>query len=145
VVTPSRAGFPRTARILRPGEFARVYEGRCSAAAGLLILYATPREDLATESRVGLSVSRRIGKAVLRNRWKRRLREAFRSVRSRLPPGTDYVIVVRSGDPGVGAAAARQIEATVESLAARVTGRRGYPTPPPLRPGADRPRRGRGR
>lgn len=141
---PNRNEFPRTARILSSADFARVYDRRCSAAAGPLVLYAAPRDDAVTGSRVGLSVSRRIGNAVVRNRWKRRLREAFRLVRSRLPTGTDYVIVVRSGEPGLGAEAARRTEAAIESLAARVTGRPGYPTPPP--PG-DRgpPRRGRRR
>ncbi|MFM1905179.1 MAG: hypothetical protein RLZZ440_3079 [Planctomycetota bacterium] len=141
---PSRQGFPRAVRILSPADFSRVYERRCSAAAGPLVLYAAPRADADANPRVGLSVSRRIGNAVMRNRWKRRLREAFRLVRSRLPTGTDYVIVVRSGDPGRGAAAAEQAGAAIESLASRVTGRPGYPAPPP-RAGDRRPRRGRGR
>lgn len=138
-----RDDFPRAARIRSPADFARVYDRRCSAAAGPLVLYAAPREDATADARVGLSVSRRIGNAVVRNRWKRRLREAFRLVRSRLPAGTDYVIVVRSGDPGLGAEAARQTEAAIESLVARVTGRSGYPAPPPA--GDGRPRRGRRR
>lgn len=141
---PHRDDFPRTARIRSPADFARVYDRRCSAAAGPLVLYAAPRGDAATDARVGLSVSRRIGNAVVRNRWKRRLREAFRLVRSRLPAGTDYVIVVRSGDPGLGVEAARRTEAAIESLAARVTGRPGYPAPPPTGEGG-RPRRGRRR
>ena len=89
--------FPRTARILSPADFARVYGRRCSAAAGPLVLYAAPQDRVASAARVGLSVSRRIGNAVVRNRWKRRLREAFRTVRTSLPSGTDFVIVVRSG------------------------------------------------
>lgn len=143
-MTPGGQRLPRIVRILRPADFARVYERRCSAAAGPLVLYAAPREDAGPESRIGLSVSRRIGKAVLRNRWKRRLREAFRAVRSRLPSGTDYVVVVRSGDPGAGAGAARAAEASLESLAARVTGRPGYPTAPVRRETASQRRR-RGR
>jgi len=131
-------------RILRPADFVRVYERRCSAAAGPIVLYAAPREDANAESRVGLSVSRRIGKAVLRNRWKRRLREAFRAMRLQLPPGTDYVIVVRSGEPGTGVEAHRAAEASLVSLAARVTGRVGYPAAPAAREVAcARRRRGR--
>jgi ribonuclease P protein component len=144
-VTPNRHEFPRTARILSSADFARVYERRCSAAAGPLVLYAAPRGDAAVESRVGLSVSRRIGNAVIRTRWKRRLREAFRLVRSRLPAGTDFVIVVRSGEPGTGAEAAARAEATIAALAARVTGRPGYPAPPPPRPAGPGQRRGRRR
>lgn len=121
-----RAGFPRAARLLSPGDFARVYAVRRSAASGPLVLYACPRAQAAQPTRLGLSVSRRIGNAVVRNRWKRRLREAFRQVRSLLPQGNDFVIVVRSGTVPMGAAGARQVEEMVVALAGRVVARPGY-------------------
>ena len=50
--------------------------------------------------RLGLSVSRKVGGAVLRNRWKRLIREAFRTSRQRLPEGLDLIVIPRkSGEP----------------------------------------------
>jgi len=119
-------GLPRRMRLLRPGDFARVYDTRQSAAAGPLVVYAAVNREDSAAIRVGLSVSRRIGSAVVRNRWKRRLREAFRLVRPTLPAGNDFVIVVRSGDPTRGAVRAREVETMITDLAKRVVGRRGY-------------------
>jgi ribonuclease P protein component len=45
--------------------------------------------------RLGLAVSRRVGSAVTRNRWKRAIREAFRLTRPRIPPGIDLVVTPR--------------------------------------------------
>ena len=121
-----RAGFPRAVRLLSPGDFSRVFAVRRTAASGPLVLYACPAATVAQPARLGLSVSRRIGNAVVRNRWKRRLREAFRQMRAALPPGNDFVIVVRSGAAPVGAAGARQMEQMIEELATRVVARPGY-------------------
>jgi ribonuclease P protein component len=60
------------------------------------VLYVFPREDEGS-TRLGLSVSRKVGGAVQRNRVKRLLREAFAQESSRLPAGTDAVIVARQG------------------------------------------------
>jgi ribonuclease P protein component len=122
------AGFPRAVRLLAPADFARVFAARRTAASGPLVLYARPAARAAQPARLGVSVSRRIGNAVVRNRWKRRLREAFRQLQSRsgLPAGNDFVLVVRSGDVPGGAAGARQVEETIRDLAIRVVARPGY-------------------
>jgi ribonuclease P protein component len=132
-------------RLLRPLEFSRVYDTRQSASAGPLVLYAAAHRANPDGVRVGLSVSRRIGSAVVRNRWKRRLREAFRQIRGSLPSGNDFVIVVRSGEPPAGEAGAREMETAIAALAARVVGRRGYAdaVPRPRGDAAAKPKRRR--
>jgi ribonuclease P protein component len=70
------ATFPRAARICKTPEFKRVFDARNSAADDLLIIFISP--NCLGQSRLGLSVSRKTGNAVTRNRWKRLIREAFR-------------------------------------------------------------------
>jgi ribonuclease P protein component len=88
-------------RLSRSAEFERVYRQGRSKANRYLVLYAFPRgEDVATTGadagpRLGLSVSRRVGGAVERNRIKRVLREAFWAEAERLPDTSDYVVVAR--------------------------------------------------
>ena len=125
-MTPAHREFPRTARLTRPADFTRVYGRRQSAASGQLVVYSLPNGLPDGRVRLGLSVSRRIGTAVVRNRWKRRLREAFRAVRSELRQGTDIIVVVRSGQPPVGAAGHRQLADTIASLEARIVKRPGF-------------------
>ena len=83
--------FPRSHRLRRTEEFQRVFAARCSAADAAIVLYAAPNE--LPHCRLGLSVSKKIGNAVVRNRWKRLIREAFR--KSELPSGFDLVVVPR--------------------------------------------------
>ena len=121
--------FPKVCRLLRPSEFDRVYRFRRSAAEGALVLYACPRPagtDTPPPARLGISVSRRIGNAVARNAWKRRLREAFRVARTKLPAGHDYLVVVRSGVAPAGGAGAAKIEGMLVMLATRIVSRPAY-------------------
>ena len=87
--------FPATFRLRTTHEFQRVYDRRCSASDALLLVYVH-KNDL-EHPRIGLSVSRKVGNAVVRNRWKRLLREAFRLSRCELPVGVDIVAIPRAG------------------------------------------------
>jgi ribonuclease P protein component len=82
-------------RLSRSGEFERVYREGRSHANRHLVVYAFPRSDDDAEPRLGISVGRKLGGAVDRNRMKRLLREAFWAGADELEPGHDFVIVAR--------------------------------------------------
>jgi ribonuclease P protein component len=83
-------------RLSRSGEFDRVYRDGSSHATRYLVLYSFPRKNEEDdEVRLGVSVSRKVGGAVDRNRVKRVLRETFWGLSDRLPAQHDFVLVAR--------------------------------------------------
>jgi ribonuclease P protein component len=85
---------PRAGRLSRSAEFERVYRRGRSHGNRHLVLYSFPR-DGSDGPRLGVSVSRKVGGAVQRNRVKRLLREAFGARADSLPPDHDFVVVAR--------------------------------------------------
>ncbi|MCG8449731.1 MAG: ribonuclease P protein component [Pirellulales bacterium] len=91
----SEHSFPKSLRLLKPADFERVFRQRCSTADGLIVVHAAPGPSL--QPRLGMAVSRKCGNAVVRNLWKRSLREAFRLVQHELPRQMDLVVLPRQG------------------------------------------------
>ena len=92
---------PSRGRLSRSADFARVFRNGRSHAGRELVLYIFPRGEGSDQPRLGLSVSRKVGGAVERNRVKRLLREAFALESARLPEGTDAVVVARPDARGL--------------------------------------------
>jgi ribonuclease P protein component len=101
------AGARKRRRLSRSGDFDRVFREGSSHSSRYLVVYRFPRADEADkdEVRLGISVSRKVGGSVTRNRVKRVLREAFWGLGERLPDGHDFVLVAR---PEAGALVERE-------------------------------------
>ena len=110
--------FPKSARLLKQGEFDAVYQGDAFAADGTLVIKAVLNGK--GETRLGLSVSKKVGNAVVRNRWKRLIREGFRTQRNELPKGLDLVVRPKKGAVCDGRAIALSISKLVARLDRRL-------------------------
>ncbi|MHC4959515.1 MAG: ribonuclease P protein component [Planctomycetota bacterium] len=95
---PPTGGFSKRDRVLTVGEFRRIYNRGFHASTSRFGCYVLPGRR--GRCRLGLSVSRKFGKAHERNRMKRQLREAFRRLRPVLPESADIVMVPRRGARG---------------------------------------------
>lgn len=88
----------RRHRLSRSKDFDAVYRHGASTSTRYLTLHWFPREEDADGiPRLGLAVPKSVGTAVVRNRVKRLLREAWRSRLESVPQGKDYVLVARPG------------------------------------------------
>jgi ribonuclease P protein component len=90
-----RYTFTKSQHLLTQAEFDRVYASEAYAADDVLVVKAAANDIGVT--RLGLSISRKVGNAVARNRWKRLIREAFRLAQHELPTGLDLVVRPKAG------------------------------------------------
>jgi ribonuclease P protein component len=102
----------------RPQDFRRVYDFRRSVSDGSLIVYAAPNH--LPHLRLGLSVSRKVGPAVYRNRLRRLYREAFRLTRQEMPTGLDLVLIPRGTEEPALADLVRSLPHLVRQVARRI-------------------------
>ncbi|MFM8273384.1 MAG: ribonuclease P protein component [Gemmata sp.] len=119
--------YPQTYHMKTPAEFERCYARKRSASDGLLVVYAG--ENGLPHPRLGCSVSKKVGNAVVRNRYKRLFREAFRLSQHDLPTGVDLILIPRPG-PYPDLAALRDSLLKLAARAARKLGPRSTPLPP---------------
>jgi ribonuclease P protein component len=122
-----RLTFPPSRRLKTPAEFDRCYKRRRSASDTVLIVYAC--ENALDHPRLGCSVSKKVGNAVVRNRYKRLFREAFRLAQHDLPP-VDLVLIPRpGGEPTLAA-----VRESLVKLARQAAGKLGPPAGAGRRP-----------
>ena len=92
-----RHALPKSRHLRLPGEFKAAYDGRVRESRGPLTVYGLPNG--LGYPRLGMSVARKVGTAVRRNRIRRLIRESFRLMQHDLPEGYDLVVVVRPHEP----------------------------------------------
>jgi ribonuclease P protein component len=92
----ARFTFPKEVRLRRRSEFLRVQDKGFKITADCLLCLVLPHGRNDGPTRLGLTVSTKVGPSVVRNRIRRRLRELFRVRKSSLPKGLDMVIIARN-------------------------------------------------
>jgi ribonuclease P protein component len=109
---PLRTGrFQQTDRLRRSVEFQQVVKRGRRAAGSAFVVVVAERAAIQNEwsgSRLGITVSRKVGTAVVRNRVKRRIREWFRMRRESLGMGLDWVVIGRAAAAGIDQEAAEE-------------------------------------
>ena len=114
----TRYYFRKDQRVVRRDEFTRALRQGSCAADGTLVLFAIATID-SQPPQLGVTIPKKTGNAVTRNRWKRLIRESFRTQQDQLPTGYQFIVRPKKG--------ARpcwpQIQASIPKLAAKAIAR----------------------
>lgn len=114
--------FPRALRVRFESDFAKVYGSGLYVADDTLVINGVRRPGAPT--RLGLSISKKVGNAVQRNRWKRLIRDAFRCCRCQLPTGWDCVVRPKRGAKPDRSQIERSLVSLVRRMQKRSEGKR---------------------
>lgn len=129
--------FPKQARVIRSDDFSDIIRNGAHAADAVLVVNvraaatqppppsASPSPSASAGAgdagpKLGISIPRKTGSAVVRNRWKRWIREAFRTQRQQLPAGLEIIVRPRRDASGSYAAVAKSLGATVRRAAKKL-------------------------
>ena len=115
--------FQQADRILCARDFScAVRTGKRRTSKSFVVVITLKTEGVSTNSdekrtRLGITVSKRAGNAVIRNRVKRRIREWFRQAREGLPHGSDIVVIARQTARDL---SGREVAAVLDEMVCRV-------------------------
>jgi len=118
--------FPKAYRVTRGDDFSDIIRQGAFAADDVLVVNVRRREEvqgiaaLDEGPRLGISIPRKTGPAVVRNRWKRWIREAFRLQRQELPTGIDIIVRPKRDAVGSLAAIAKSLRSTTRRAEKRL-------------------------
>jgi ribonuclease P protein component len=115
--------FPKSKRIVSGQLFTTVLRKGGCAADDCLVVFAKARQrrigPSETAIRMGVTIPKKTGNAVVRNRWKRWIRESFRSQQTLFPDGFDYVVRPKKGAVGSWSAIQRSLPKLARKAVAR--------------------------
>jgi ribonuclease P protein component len=120
MATQGSERFPKTARLLKRAEFLELSRTGAKFHSANFVVISSAGNG--RESRLGVTVSAKVGNSVVRNRIKRRVREFFRRRRAVLPPSVDILVIARKSAASL---VGNSIENELEKIVADRSGRGG--------------------